>query len=181
MPENSDIIRAVKEGFKRLDPEKHHESDNNWNRAWTRAVKTELCSIGRKFGYKVYASPMKTVKSDGGEWLYDVTWLEYEKSGDGELTDAPLVAECEWDPQGIEDDFEKLLLARAGVRVMIVDVGNRHDNSEKIANRFAKKIRKFNGSRDEDAWLLAVVEQSADSCNWSFRYFHGYSLKELKH
>ena len=25
---------------------------------------------------------------DGGEWLYDVTWLEYEKSGRGELVDA---------------------------------------------------------------------------------------------
>ncbi len=37
---------------------------------------------------------------DGGEWLYDVTWLEYEKSGRGELVDAPLVAECEWGDLG---------------------------------------------------------------------------------
>ena len=34
--------------------------------------------------------------------------------------EAPLVAECEWGNKGgIEDDFEKLLLARAGVRMMI--------------------------------------------------------------
>lgn len=41
------------------------------------------------------------------------------------------------------------------------------------------KIKKFKGSRAEDAWLLAVVEQSDD--DWSFRYFDGYSLQELKH
>ena len=59
---------------------------------------------------------------DHGEWLYDVTWLEYE----GELlTDAPLVAECEWSGgEEIDHDFQKLLLARAGVRLTIFDGGH---------------------------------------------------------
>ena len=170
MPENSKIIRAVEEGLKSLRipiaaPTKK----------WTKAVTTELCRIGRdSFGCKVYAEGMPRNKKDGGEGLYDVTWLEYEERGDGELTDAPLVAECEWgDDQDIADDFEKLLLARAGVRVMIVDGGVEPD-SQRIADWLAGKVKKFKGSRADDAWLLAVVKQSDDG--WSFRYFQ---LREL--
>ena len=66
---------------------------------WTKAVKTKLCEIGQgRFGYRVYARTNEVDEAyrDGGEWLYDVTWLEYKKSDLTELVDAPLVAECEW-------------------------------------------------------------------------------------
>ena len=57
---------------------------------------------------------------DWPEWLYDVTWLKYEHEGERLLIEAPSVAECEWGNKGdIDDDFEKLLLARAGIRLMI--------------------------------------------------------------
>ena len=162
MPENSEIIRAVKKGLDNLQIATDGE--------WTMAVKTELCRIGRSFGYKVYANPKFVAESerDGGEWLYDVTWLQYETGG-GELIKAPLVAECEWKPkQEIENDFEKLLLARAGVRVMIVDAGDKPD-SERIANRLAEKVKAFKRPRAEDAWLLVAWETNGDG--WRFRYF----------
>ena len=147
MPENSKIIRAVEEGLKSLRVPIAAPT-----KKWTKAVTTELCRIGRdSFGCKVYAEGMPRNKKDGGEWLYDVTWLEYEERGDG----------------------EKLLLARAGVRVMIVDGGVEPD-SQRIADWLAGKVKKFKGSRADDAWLLAVVEQSDDG--WSFRYFQ---LREL--
>jgi hypothetical protein len=118
---------------------------------------------------------------DYGEWLYDVTWLEYEKNDRGKLVnlvDAPLVAECEWGNKGdIEDDFEKLLLARTGVRLMIFEgISNRisKPRSEEVAERLAGMVREFNGSRAEDAWLLAAWEK-IDSATpndwWRFRYF----------
>ena len=98
---------------------------------------------------------MDQADRDYGEWLYGVTWLDYEKSGSGELADAPLAAECEWGNEGdIEDDFKKLLLARAGIRLMIFN-GFHEAGSKEIAERLARKIREFNGSRAEDAWLLA--------------------------
>ena len=53
------------------------------NPIWTKAVKTKLCEIGRsRFGCRVYARTNEVDEAyrDGGEWLYDVTWLEYEKS-----------------------------------------------------------------------------------------------------
>ena len=88
------------------------------------------------------------------------------KHENDELVDAPLVAECEWGNKGdIEDDFEKLLLARAGVRLMIFD----EPISKGMAERLAEKVRKFNGSRAEDAWLLASWEKSGH--HWSCRYF----------
>ena len=162
MPGKSEIMRAVQEGLNRLEID-----DPKGNTEWTKAVKTKLCEIGKdRFGCKVYANGVDEPEPDGGEWLYDVTWLKHEND---EVVDAPLIAECEWSDQGeIEDDFEKLLLARADVRLMIFD-GNHKPGSKELAGRLAGKVREFNGSRAEDTWLLAAWEGSND--DWSFRYF----------
>ena len=137
----------------------------------SKAVKTALCHIGRDdFRYHVYARDVDEECTNGGEWLYDVTWLEYGQPAyarprPGELTAAPLVAECEWGNKGdIEDDFEKLLLARAGVRVMIFDGGI---HTPRITELLARKVREFNGSRAEDAWLLAAWKEH----HGGFHYF----------
>ena len=59
----------------------------------------------------------------------------------------PWVAECEGGNKGeIEDDFEKLLLARTGVRLMIFK-GISEPGSKGIAERLAGMVREFNGSR----------------------------------
>ena len=168
MPGKFEIMRAVREGLDNLEVVKPWTDTEG-----TKAVKTKLCEIGREFGCKVCARDVDKADRDYGEWLYDVTWLDYEKSGQGELVDAPLVAECEWDNKGaIEDDFEKLLLARAGVHLMIFEgVSDRipKPRSKEIAERLAGKVREFNCSRAEDAWLLAAWEGSTD--DWWFRYF----------
>lgn len=166
MPESPEIIRAVKEGLNGLRTPVAAPTN-----MWTRVIKTELCRIGQdSFGYKVYASGVSRHRRDGGEWLYDVTWLQYETSGRGELIDAPMVAECEWgDEQDIEDDFEKLLLARAGVRVMIFGGTDAPGVAKNIADRLAEKVEAFQRSRAEDAWLLAAWEPNGDG--WQFRYF----------
>ncbi len=171
MPGKFKIMRAVREGLNGLEIDKPAG-----NTEWNKAVKTELCKIGRgRFGCYVCARDVDETDRDQGEWLYDVTWLEYEKNGRSELkarrklVDAPLVAECEWGDLGdIYDDFEKILLARAGVRLMIFD-GGYDPGSTGIAERLAGRVREFNGSRSEDAWLLAAWEGSND--DWSFRYF----------
>lgn len=173
MPKNSEIIRAVKEGLNSI------EIDTAAARPeWTEAVLTELGRIGRSFGYRVYAEVPESER-DGSEWLYDVTWLEYEENGNGELINAPLVVECEWDgEEEIKRDFEKLLLARTGVRVMIFGGGR---EPREIAKRLARKVEAFNRScvDTEDVWLLAAWEQNGDA--WQFRYFKieiGYSAPE---
>ena len=175
MPGKFEIMRAVQKGLDSLTVALHVDEVGG-DKVWTKAVKTKLCEIGREFCRKVCASGVDEPAPDYPEWLYDVAWLDYEKSGQGELVDATLVVECEWGNKGaIEDDFEKLLLARAGVHLMIFEgVSNRipKPRSKEIAERLARKVREFNGSRAEDAWLLAAWERSADEENgWSFRYF----------
>ena len=118
MPGKSEIMRAVQKGLDNLEID-----DPKGNTEWTKAVKTELCKIGRdRFSFEVYASGVENPEPGHGEWLYDVTWLEYEKNGRSELNarrklvDAPLVAECEWGDLGdIYDDFEKILWSSPGL------------------------------------------------------------------
>ena len=77
-----EIVRASRRG---LDDLKICAAESST--VWTRAVKTELCRIGRdEFRCQVGARDVE--HRDYGEFLYDVTWLEY----DGDLvSDAHLV------------------------------------------------------------------------------------------
>ena len=162
MPEKYEIMRTVSEGLNSL-------TINPWGYAKaTKAVKTILCEIGQdKFGCYVCASGVH--RADYREWLYDVTWLEYDCDG-SPLIDAHLAAECEWgNPGDIDDDFQKLLLARASVRLMIFG-GWDECGSKRRLEWMANKIGKFKPSRDEDAWLLVACEGSAID-GWSFRSF----------
>lgn len=167
MSGKQDTIEAIRAGLDSLPL-----TLKDGGKDWTKAVKTMLCELGQKLGYQVGASGLNF---GYGEWLYDVTWLEYshgwEPSLQNQLVAARLVAECEWGgPAAIKDDFEKLLLARASVRLMIYD-GNYDPGSEAIAKLLTGYIRDFNGSRAEDVWLLAAWERHADTGTWSFRYF----------
>jgi hypothetical protein len=82
------------------------------------------------------------------EWLYDVTWLQYSRgyeSGlDNRLIDVYLVAECEWGTSpDVKYDFEKLLQARASVRLMIYGDFQQYPDSrgDGVAKRLAGYVR----------------------------------------
>ena len=173
MPEKREIMGKIQEGLNNIKVARHEGN------GWTRKVKTELCKIGKKFGYRVYAraNEVDEAHRDGGEWLYDVTWLEYKLDRDDELlVDAPLVAECEWENLGeIYHDFEKLLLARSGVRLMIFTSWHKHGGPRGIAERLARKVTNFNGYCSKDRWLLAAWEKRKAPTNsydwWRFKYF----------
>ena len=143
--------------------------DSGKNR--TKALKTKLCECGRELGCRVSASGV----GFGGEWLYDVTWTEYSRGYEpgiqNQMLDVHLVAECEWGNFAeVKKDFEKLLLARATLRLMVYD-GNQDPGSDAIADQLAKYITHFRGTLDPDAWLLASLERDADTGGFSFRFF----------
>lgn len=88
MPGKLEIMRAVRLG---LDSLRGKGKRTARDKEWTSAIKTELCRIGRcKFRCQVGARKNEVDEThlDYGEWLYDVTWLEY--GGDGQLVDAHL-------------------------------------------------------------------------------------------
>lgn len=158
------IINAIHQKFESLDS---NDTDDWTNSQWTKAVKTTLCRVGRDFGCSVWASGVEGYDKDGGEWLYDVTWLKYK--GDL-LKSLSMAAECEWGTRGaVKDDFEKLLLARAAVRVMVFDGMMHEGGAEATANEICNWIGAYEDSQKGDTYLLIGYE--ADEDNWWFRYF----------
>ena len=193
IPENIEIMNAIQYGLNQINqdvPKPRSDSDAEW----TSAVLTKLCRIGRKFGCKVGAEKSKVAKDqrDFGEWLYDVTWLRYDNDyHDKHLIEVPLVTECEWASKGtprekfsaVKEDFHKLLLARASVRLMVYpyyacdgdingkepgDQTRRENAARNVAERLAESVREFRYRQEDDAWLLVGGVWNKD--DW-FRYF----------
>ena len=116
----------------------------------TKDVQTALCNACRQCDpeFELYAST--TIR---GEWLFDVTCLR--RDDDGYLKRVALVAECErYSQEEVYDDFEKLLLARADVRVMVFN-GNRWPDDERFAV-FAEYIKRCDHTVIGDTYLLAA-------------------------
>ncbi|MYH70825.1 MAG: hypothetical protein F4147_12395 [Gammaproteobacteria bacterium] len=134
---------------------------------WTSATLNSLYRIGRRFGCSVWVSSRFANEQDidGGEC---VIWIKYDKSGF--LESGPVVAECEWsNPGDVKDDYEKPLLARATVRVVVFDEGYCKNGAEAIANKICDWVGAYEGSQKGDKFLLVGYE--GDDESWCFRYF----------
>ncbi len=72
-----------------------------------------------------------------------------------------MVAECEWGNLGeIVYDFEKLLLAKAAVKVMVYG----WKDTKCVNNKLLKHVRTFNGARGDTYLLIAFVwDESSDA------------------
>ena len=163
MPCKQEIMDAIRTGLNGLSVTSR---DNDGE--WTQAVNKMLCSLGVRFGYQVGAHG-----HGFKEWLYDITWLEYThgytRGVQNKLVDSLLVAECEWRGSNArKDDFEKLLQARAGIRLFIYDASS-DPGPEGVAQDLAEYYRNFRRSCSDDAWLLAGRQKRGG--NWSFQFF----------
>ena len=165
------IMRAISTGLNEIDRKALRPETET---KWTRAVLSKLCMIGRQqFQYRTRAS---SDDAHDTEWLYDLVWLRYGDGLDNQLLDVSLAAECEWGAYdshgGIRDDFQRLLLAQASVRLMIYSglrplPGHPRQRlySCPMANRLATHIEAFNRPCIGDAWLLAAWENDPDNKN----------------
>ena len=125
----------------------------------TKAVKTALCEACREWNgdTKLYATGVEEI--DDGEWLYDVTCLLHDADY---IKQIPLVAESEWKgPRGIYHDFQKLLLARADLRVMVFDGG--YFPEEDKFETLKPHIERCEVTEPGDAYLLAAWSKSKDA------------------
>ena len=183
MPEKPDMMKAIRKGLGAIRFEIHTPSGNwtSW-KVWTGQVMTALCEIGQGFGFYVCVNKRHARNAEHGEWLYDMTWLEYQLhttgrgKTNGPLLDVHLAAECEWSGfhrsiVEVESDFSKLLAANASVRLMVCydwrDTWKDIDikDADGLAEHLAEWVRGFKGVSEDDTYLLAVL------CHTRFRYF----------
>jgi hypothetical protein len=84
---------------------------------WTTLLKESIGNLGEKHQWSICASGFEGHFEC--EWLYDLIW--YREGLDGHLAEVYLVLESEWGKtqSDIKFDFEKLLLAKATLKVMV--------------------------------------------------------------
>lgn len=130
----------------------------NGNKSWTKRIKELICSLGTEV-YGIGASTGGFAPAFDPEWLYDVTWYQNQEEEPHMLLDIPLVVESEWSHKfaQVKYDFEKLLVARAGLRLMIcqVRVGK---SKEYLFDYFQKAVETCKLSQKGDRYLIAIYD-----------------------
>ena len=157
-----DIERQIVECLSRLPREE--SSNGGRDRDWTSGVMRALGDLGHSFKYDVCTSGWRS--GDGTrchpEWLYDMTWAGMKE---GFLVSLPLALESEWSTKAadVDEDFSKLLIARAEHRVMIFQVRTCKDFEDTV-RRLTSDIDAFSLTRPGDRYFFAgfIYEETRD-------------------
>ncbi|MCX6979508.1 MAG: hypothetical protein NTV08_01975 [Verrucomicrobia bacterium] len=116
---------------------------------WTALLKTELRRVGHEHEYLVSPCP-----DDGNkEWLYDLIW--FRNDSNNQLREVAMVLESEWSNNEwhIQEDFEKLLVAKAPIKVMAFE-----SNLSELPKRWCllkDGIRVFEKQSTDETYILA--------------------------
>ena len=166
------LVREIVAEFRKLEQELLQQDDSQWpegRRQWTKKVLTTLCKLGKGLGHMAWATGVPDEYHLGNEWLYDVIWCNCDSTY-GRLISVPMVAECEWGAlEDIAYDFEKLLLARAAVRVMVYDAWNARNSDEPVEfinEKLREHVRTFNGAHGDTYLLIALAFDAGENGKW---------------
>jgi hypothetical protein len=152
-----------------------------------------LTLLGDKKGYKVYSHSlskkfMEQYKNEKGdskfvnrEWLYDLLWYKEDNDGGYFPLDFPLIVESEWWNTRREDkkrdrysaikyDFQKLLLANTGLRLMIFKI-SKEEELKLLSKYFNNAITKYTPLKNGEFLFVAFHDDE--------KSFH-YCYKEKK-
>ena len=144
------ILEDVVEAMDRLTqrPEQSNWSDSDW----TSQIKLQCLAIARIRKYKIFTSGLQG--ADSGEWLFDVCLARWP-TGQG-LEELALVLESEWIQKDweIDNDFLKLVIARADSRAMIFQA-NTLERAKDHFVRLRNLAESFPASRRGDQYLLS--------------------------
>lgn len=121
---------------------------------WTEEMKNSLGELGTNNGFSICASTLG--KEYECEWLFDLVW--YKENEEKFLTDVPLVVESEWKTElkDLKFDFEKLLLAKSIVKLMIC--GGNEQKTESYLKYFQKAIDVCPLVNEQDFFLIAIIK-----------------------
>jgi hypothetical protein len=126
---------------------------------WTTAIKRSLITLGRTKGYDVCASGFPN--ECHGEWLFDLIW--YRNEPQEHLREIGLIMESELsiDPLKIKYDFEKLLAAKAPIKVMVFQ--DYQNNLPTLWSLLETGIRNFQTRPANEKYILAGYENAKDA------------------
>lgn len=143
------IVSALRSSFDACDREVWCRDRTNR----TSIVKNALGNLGHELGFEVCAAGYPG--ADEGEWLYDMSWFTLDHARGGFLLTQPMVLESEWSPNLImDDDFQKLVQARADVRVWVFAAANADEVREHI-DRCREQAQVFTGRTGGDRYVCA--------------------------
>ena len=118
----------------------------------TERVKKVLEALGSRVGCEVRGGSSGSAKRLS-EWLFDMAWVRC-LSGQS-ILDVELIVESEWKPDGVQYDFQKLVVGRARHRMMIFPQRSRK-LARTVTNRLITDIQNFRLSQSGDRYLFAV-------------------------
>lgn len=155
----------------------------------TNAIKYSLVKLGHKLGYRVYANGLTPGQAKEQfdqygfvcrEFLYDVHW--YIDRADEFYTPAhvSLVVESELGDRrkgdtskspnpAVKFDFQKLLLANAGLRLMVFKTRNLQDLNQLDAY-FDNAIKNYNLLKKNDAFLFVCFMHDGKEMHYAEKF-----------
>jgi hypothetical protein len=136
------------------------------NREWTNAVKLAVAGIMSARGCIVYTNG-GLADTRGEEWVFDLCACHQDAAG--RLIDIDLVLESEWSSNlhAQQWDFQKLLLARAKLRVFVTEVANQN-NVTGVFERCTDEVEASNLPLNGDRFLLCAYDRASESMHSRF-------------
>jgi hypothetical protein len=162
------IAEAIVQSFKSL-PDRI--GPGKGDRVWTTQLKTDIGTLGEKHDWTVCAGGFEG-RFEGG-WLYDLIWY---KETNGHLSEVYLVLESEWGKYRtqIKYDFEKLLLAKSTLKIMVFQTNNRE--IEDLFKFLEEGIRAFPLLQCADETYLLMAFNN-DTFKFDIRQFNGCGVR----
>jgi hypothetical protein len=147
-PSPAEIATTITKLFESL-PDRLGDKNTDGER--TTQIKEDIGSLGDKHGWGVCTSGFP--RRFDPEWLYDLIW--YRNEPDIHLAEVYLVMESEWSvaPSDIKFDFEKILLAKAALKIMVFQA--REYKLAEIFNLLDSGIRAFQKKCSGEIYILA--------------------------
>ena len=161
------VNSKVRSDVERVLTEIAQNEQMRWKKrkGWTSEIMQKLADVVQSPPYDCIYVFAKNIKSNKqktswhGEWLYDLCWLQYDDNDDSEhILRMPLALECEWGTDiDILEDFQKLLLSRAALRVMVF--GENNESTEKTVQILKEQIKSYRDGSPDDCYLLVGFEK----------------------
>lgn len=145
------LEEALKATLRKLDTKTDEPSHGNW----TKFVVDQVASAAEEHGCTLCGHGC-----GAPEFMFDMTWL---KTGDDRsLLDVTLILECEWGADHhVLEDFRKLLLGRADVRLLVFE-GKTLESSKQLISKMRDEIHGFHKTIAGDRYLFAYWPKDAN-------------------